>query len=72
MIYYEYHFLGMHLIWWLIWISVIIWIFVTPYSIPFQEHKIDTPLRILKRNYVKGKITEDVYYARKKVIDSRR
>lgn len=72
MMYYEYHFLGMHLIWWAIWALLMTWIFVSPYSIPFQERKMDRPLQILKKNFVKGKISEDVYYARKKIIESRK
>jgi len=46
--YENYHFVGMHFIWWVIWIIVLFWIFATPYNIPGQRAKKDTPLDILK------------------------
>jgi putative membrane protein len=48
MLYDGYHFGGMHLTWWFIWVVMIFWIFATPYDIPFQRNKKDSPLDILK------------------------
>lgn len=45
----EAHYGGMHLIWWIIWMVLIIWIFATPWSIPGQRAKKDSPLDILKK-----------------------
>ncbi|MDQ2864138.1 MAG: SHOCT domain-containing protein, partial [Bacteroidota bacterium] len=32
MFYDGYHFFGMHLVWWFIWMIFIFWIFATPYD----------------------------------------
>ncbi len=44
-----YHFGGMHMIWWFIWIFILIWIFATPYDLPGQRTNRETPLDILKK-----------------------
>lgn len=62
------HFFGMHFIWWIIWMILIIWIFVTPYDIPFQKTKKESPLDILKKRFAKGEITKDEYEAAKKTL----
>ena len=62
------HFFGMHFIWWIIWIILIIWIFATPYDIPFQRTKEESPLDILKKRFAKGEITKEEYEAAKKTL----
>jgi putative membrane protein len=59
---FEGHFWGMHLIWWIIWLIFIIWIFVTPWSVPGTRIKKETPLDILKKRYAKGEISKDEFY----------
>lgn len=57
--YQTFHFIGMHLIWWLLWIMLLLWIFATPYSIPGQRAKKDTPLDILKKRFALGEISKE-------------
>ena len=39
--YYDGHFGGMHLIWWIIWVILLAWIFFIPADIPYQKTKKD-------------------------------
>jgi len=64
----EGHFWGMHLIWWIIWIIFIVWIFGSPYKIPGQRSKRETPLDILKKRYANGDITKEEFEERKKTL----
>lgn len=66
--YYSYEFGGMHFIWWIIWVIVLIWIFAVPYKIPGQKHKKDSPLDILKARLALGEINEEEFQAKKKLI----
>lgn len=63
------HFWGMHLLWWLFWVIMIIWIFVTPYDIPGQRTRNETPLGILKKRFAKGEITKEEFEEKKKFLD---
>lgn len=65
-----YHYWGMHLIWWFVWMILIFWIFAIPYNIPGQRAKKDTPLDILKKRLASGEINKDEYQENKKLIDS--
>lgn len=69
MFYYGQHFWGMHLIWWIIWIILLFWIFATPYDIPGQRVKKDTPLDILKKRFARGEIDKTEYEEKKKMIE---
>jgi putative membrane protein len=66
----NYHVWGMHSIWWIIWIIVLFWIFATPYNIPGQRTKKDTPLNILKKRFALGEISKEEYEEKKKLINS--
>ena len=66
--YYGYHFWGMHLIWWIIWVGVILWVFATPYDIPGQMNKKDSPLDILQKRFASGHINKEEYLAQKKLL----
>ncbi|CAM3782791.1 SHOCT domain-containing protein [Flavobacterium gelidilacus] len=61
---------GMHLIWWIIWMIFIIWIFATPWNIPGQRAKKDSPLDILKKRFAKGEISKEEYEESKKLLKS--
>ena len=61
-----YHFWGMHLIWWFVWVIFLIWIFALPYDIPGERRKKDTPLDILKKRYAAGEINNEEYLEKKK------
>lgn len=67
--FYNNHFWGMHFIWWIIWIILLIWIFVTPWDIPGQKTKKDTPLEILKRRLAQGEITKEEFEERKGILN---
>lgn len=67
---YEYQYWGMHLIWWIIWVSLIFWIFATPYNIPGQRLKYGSALHLLRNQYAEGKITKEEYQERKKILSA--
>lgn len=68
--FYDGHFGGMHLIWWIIWIVLMVWIFFTPYNIPYQRTKKEDPMNILKTRFAKGEITKEEFEESKKVLKS--
>lgn len=68
MMYDNYHFVGMHLIWWILWMILLFWIFATPYNVPGQRIKKDSPLDILKKRFALGEIDKEEFQEKKKVI----
>lgn len=70
MYYNDYNYWGMNLIWWLIWIVLLFWIFATPYNIPGQRMKKDSPLDILKKRFASGEINTVEYEEMKKTLKS--
>jgi len=70
MYYNDYNYWGMNLIWWLIWIVLLFWIFATPYNIPGQRMKKDSPLDILKKRFASGEINTVEYEEMKKTLES--
>jgi putative membrane protein len=64
-----YHFWGMHFIWWFIWGIMLFWIFATPYNIPGQRTKKETPLDILKQRLASGQIDNEEYQEKKKILE---
>ena len=63
-----YHFWGMPLIWWFIWVAFIFWIFATPYDIPGQMKRKDSPLDILKKRFASGQINKEEFLEQKKML----
>lgn len=63
-----YHFWGMHLVWWFVWMIFIFWIFAIPYNIPGQRSKRDTPLDILKKRFASGQVNQEEYLEKKKLL----
>jgi putative membrane protein len=61
---------GMNFIWWIIWMIVIFWIFATPYNIPGQKTKKDSPLDILQKRFASGQINNDEYQEKKKILEN--
>lgn len=69
MYYDNYHFGGMHLVWWFVWCSLLFWIFATPYNIPWQRTKRDTPLDMLRKRFASGQINIEEYRVKKKILE---
>ena len=59
----------MNMILWVIWIIMIFWIFATPYNIPGQRMKNDSPFDILRKRFAAGEITNDEYQEKKKILE---
>jgi len=60
---------GMHLIWWFFWVIMLVWIFATPFDIPGQRNKRDTPLDILKKRLARGEISKEEFVETKKIFE---
>ena len=67
-IYNGYNFGGMNFIWWIIWMGLLFWIFFTPWNIPGERRKKDSPLDILQRRFASGEITKEQYAEHKKLL----
>lgn len=65
------HWGGMHLIWWIIWIALLVWIFIVPRDIPYRKNKTEDPLQILKKRFAKGEITKEEYDESKRILNSK-
>ena len=68
--FYTNYYLGMHFVWWFIWVMLLIWIFATPYDIPGQRKKRDSPLDILQKRFASGQITNDEYQEKRKILEN--
>lgn len=68
--YETYHYFGMHTFWWIIWVFFLIWVFATPYNIPGQRAKHNSPLDILKKRYALREINKEEYREKKTVLKS--
>jgi len=62
------YFGGMHWIWWFIWMILLFWIFVTPWRIPGQRMRIDSPFDILQKRFASGEITNEEYDEKKRIL----
>lgn len=70
MFYEGYHIWGMHFGWWLVWFIILFWIFATPYDIPGQRNRKDSPLQILQKRYAAGTINTEEYVKSKKMLEN--
>ena len=64
----DFHFLGMNIIWWFIWLILLIWIFAIPYDIPGQRKQKDFPLNILNKRLAHGEISMVQFEELKSII----
>lgn len=62
------YFFGMQITWWIIWFILLFWIFATPYDIPGQRNKKNSPLDILQKRFASGEITTNQYEVMKKQL----
>lgn len=65
-----YHIWGMHLIWWFILISILVWIFITPWDFPGRKKQKDSPLNILQKRFASGQITKEQYQEQKTILEN--
>lgn len=70
MFYEGYHIWGMHVFWWVIWLTFLFWIFALPYDIPGQRSGKKSPLEILQSRFASGEISAEKYKEMKKVLDT--
>lgn len=66
-----YHFWGMHLFWWFLWVVFLFWVFATPYRIPGQRRKSESPIDVLDHRLASGTITNEEYIEKKKHLTSK-
>lgn len=63
-----YHFWGMHMFWWIVWVILLFWIFFTPYDVPGKKRR-ESPLDILQRRLASGEISKEEYEERRAIIE---
>jgi putative membrane protein len=63
--FYDNYYVGMHFAWWFIWGIMLFWIFVTPYDIPGQRRRKDSPLDILQQRFASRQLTITGYEEKK-------
>lgn len=64
-----YHFWGMHLIWWFIWLIILFSIFGFFEPVRKTRIKRDSPLDILQKRFASGEISKDEYFENKKILE---
>lgn len=64
------HFWGMHFLWWIFWILIAAYIFLTPYRIPGEKRPKDSPLDILNKRFARGEITKEEFEEKKKFLEN--
>ena len=67
---YNNYYWGMNFVWWIIWGLLVFWIFATPYDIPGQRRKKNSPLDILQKRFASGEINNDEYQEKKKILEN--
>jgi putative membrane protein len=60
---------GMTLIWWFVWLTLLFWIFLTPYDIPGQRSRRKTALDVLQNRFASGSITNEEYQEKKAILE---
>jgi len=69
--YYNYHFFGMHLIWWAVWFTILVSFF--SFFVPISKKSAkNTPLDILQRRFSNGEISVYEYEQRKRFLEKDR
>jgi len=68
--FYNQYYWGMHFFWWFVWMMFLIWIFATPYDIPGQRRRKESPLDILQKRFAAGQISSDEYSQKRKILEN--
>lgn len=70
MMYGDYHFFGMHMLWWFFWILILFLMFGWFEPVPKKRLRRDSPLDILQKRFAAGEITKDEYLERKTMLEN--
>lgn len=62
--YFEHHYWGMHMFWWIFWVLIISLLLFSPWPVRRRDSAID----VLRRRFAAGEITEDEYRQRLDVL----
>ena len=65
--YYEDHFFGMHMLWWLFWLILLFVLFGWFAPVPKKRM---SPLDILQKRFAAGEPTTEGYEEKKKILES--
>lgn len=66
--FYNNYYWGMHFAWWFIWMILLFWIFFTPYDVPGQRKRKDSPFDILQKRFVTGEISKEEYEEKRTIL----
>lgn len=67
---YEWHFFGMHGLWWLFWVILLAVVLFAVFNPRINRKKEkESPLDILKRRYASGDISTEEYKERKSALE---
>lgn len=67
--YWSNHYWGMHLFWWIFWLSVVGWVLFWGWPTPTRRR--DSAIEELRRTYASGQISEDEYRHKLAVLTER-
>ena len=65
--YFEHHYWGMHLFWWIFWVVIIALLLFSPWPTRLLTRR-DTAIEVLRRRFAAGEITEEEYRQRLAVL----
>ena len=69
MLHYE-NFLGMHLLWWVFWVFLLVVMFGWFEPVPKRRIRKDSPFDILQKRLASGDITTEEYAEKKRIIEN--
>ncbi len=69
MMYGDYHFFGMHLLWWFFWILIMFLMFGWFEPVPKKRVRRDSPFDILQKRFASGEITNEDYQEKKRILE---
>ena len=64
------HFFGMHFLWWVVGLFVLIVFFWVFYKTSFRKPQKDDSLQILKKRFANGEISKEEYEESKKILET--
>ena len=70
MMYGDYGFLGMHMLWWFFWILAMFLLFGWFEPVPKKRLRRDSPLDILQKRFASGEITNEEYQEKKSILEA--